>query len=70
LTGFGRPCRKAARWEQCGWLEDRYGVSWQIVPGILTQMLADPAKAGRVMQAVLGMVKIDIEGLRKAYDGA
>jgi predicted 3-demethylubiquinone-9 3-methyltransferase (glyoxalase superfamily) len=58
--------------EQCGWLRDRYGVSWQIVPGILPQMLADPdpAKAGRVMQAMLEMVKIDIAGLRKAYDGA
>ena len=57
--------------EQCGWLRDRYGVSWQIVPSDLPQMLADPdpAKAGRVMQAMLGMIKIDIAELRKAYDG-
>jgi predicted 3-demethylubiquinone-9 3-methyltransferase (glyoxalase superfamily) len=55
---------------QCGWLEDRYGLSWQIVPTALVEMLndADPAKANRVMQAMLQMVKIDIEGLRRAYD--
>ena len=54
---------------QCGWLEDRYGLSWQIVPTVLMEMLndADPAKANRVMQAMLQMVKIDIEGLRRAY---
>jgi predicted 3-demethylubiquinone-9 3-methyltransferase (glyoxalase superfamily) len=54
---------------QCGWLQDKYGLSWQIVPTILIAMLndADPAKANRVMQAMLEMVKIDIEGLRQAY---
>jgi predicted 3-demethylubiquinone-9 3-methyltransferase (glyoxalase superfamily) len=58
--------------EQCGWLKDRYGVSWQIVPTVLGQMLGDPdqAKAQRVMQAMLQMVKLDIEGLRRAYAGA
>jgi predicted 3-demethylubiquinone-9 3-methyltransferase (glyoxalase superfamily) len=58
--------------QQCGWLQDRHGVSWQIIPKALPEMLADPdpAKAQRVMQAMLGMVKIDIEGLRKAYNGA
>ena len=50
---------------QCGWLEDRYGLSWQIVPTALIEML----KANRVMQAMLQMVKIDIEGLRRAYEG-
>jgi predicted 3-demethylubiquinone-9 3-methyltransferase (glyoxalase superfamily) len=57
--------------EQCGWLKDRYGVPWQITPTVLPEMLADPdrAKAERVMQAMLQMVKIDIEGLRKAYNG-
>jgi predicted 3-demethylubiquinone-9 3-methyltransferase (glyoxalase superfamily) len=56
---------------QCGWLKDRYGVSWQIVPSVLPQMLADPdkAKAQRVMQAMLGMVKLDIAALKRAYDG-
>jgi predicted 3-demethylubiquinone-9 3-methyltransferase (glyoxalase superfamily) len=56
---------------QCGWLRDRNGISWQIVPSVLPKMLADPdpAKAQRVMQAMLQMIKLDIEGLRKAYDG-
>ena len=58
--------------ERCGWLKDRYGVSWQIVPTVLGQMLGDPdpAKAQRVMQAMLQMVKLDIAGLKAAYDGA
>jgi predicted 3-demethylubiquinone-9 3-methyltransferase (glyoxalase superfamily) len=58
--------------EQCGWLKDRYGVSWQIIPTVLPKMLSDPdrAKAQRVMQAMLQMIKIDIEGLKRAYDGA
>ena len=57
--------------EQCGWLKDRYGVSWQIVPAVLAQMMKDPdrARAKRVAEAMLGMVKLDIAGLRKAYDG-
>lgn len=64
LTKEGTP-------EQCGWLKDRYGVSWQIVPHGLAAMLADPdtAKAQRVMQAVFGMVKLDIDALRRAYEG-
>ena len=57
--------------EQCGWLKDRYGVSWQIVPAALTKYLGGPDSAGaqRTMQAMLQMVKLDIEGLRKAYEG-
>jgi len=55
---------------QCGWLTDRYGVSWQIVPTILLKFLGDPdtAKAQRVMQAMMQMVKLDIAGLQDAYD--
>ncbi len=55
----------------CGWLKDRYGVSWQIVPVILTEMLGDPdpVKAGRVMQAMLRMVKLDMKELKRAYKG-
>jgi predicted 3-demethylubiquinone-9 3-methyltransferase (glyoxalase superfamily) len=55
---------------QCGWLKDRFGLSWQIVPPILGQLLADPdpAKAGRVMQAMLSMNKLDIAGLQAAHD--
>jgi predicted 3-demethylubiquinone-9 3-methyltransferase (glyoxalase superfamily) len=54
---------------QCGWLKDRYGLSWQIVPRALTDMLADrdPAKANRVMRAMLEMQKIDVPTLEKAY---
>jgi predicted 3-demethylubiquinone-9 3-methyltransferase (glyoxalase superfamily) len=52
----------------CGWLKDKYGLSWQIVPKVLTELLADPdpARAGRVMQAMLGMSKIDIKTLQNA----
>jgi predicted 3-demethylubiquinone-9 3-methyltransferase (glyoxalase superfamily) len=58
--------------ERCGWLKDRYGVSWQIVPSVLPQLLGDPdpAKAQRVMQAMLQMVKLDIAGLKAAHAGA
>jgi predicted 3-demethylubiquinone-9 3-methyltransferase (glyoxalase superfamily) len=57
--------------EHCGWLKDRYGVSWQIVPTVLGEMLGDPdpAKAQRVMQAMLQMIKLDIAGLEAAYEG-
>jgi predicted 3-demethylubiquinone-9 3-methyltransferase (glyoxalase superfamily) len=57
--------------ERCGWLKDRYGVSWQIVPTALVQYLggADRAGAQRAMQALLGMVKLDIAALKKAYEG-
>jgi len=56
---------------QCGWLKDRFGLSWQIVPDALGKMLGDkdPAKAQRVMKAMLRMTKIDIEELKAAYDG-
>jgi predicted 3-demethylubiquinone-9 3-methyltransferase (glyoxalase superfamily) len=51
---------------QCGWLKDRYGVSWQVVPSVLPQLLADPATAGRVMTALMGMTKLDIAALQAA----
>ena len=56
---------------QCGWLKDRFGVSWQIVPTVLGELMShpDPGKAQRVMQAMLQMTKIDIEGLKRACDG-
>jgi predicted 3-demethylubiquinone-9 3-methyltransferase (glyoxalase superfamily) len=56
---------------QCGWLKDKFGLSWQIVPTILTKLLGDPdrVKAARVMQAMLGMKKIEIKGLERAYAG-
>jgi predicted 3-demethylubiquinone-9 3-methyltransferase (glyoxalase superfamily) len=54
----------------CGWLTDKYGVSWQVVPRVLGEMLndQDPKKANRVMNAMLQMSKIEIEGLRRAYE--
>lgn len=56
---------------QCGWLKDKYGVSWQIVPPVLGELLSDPdqEKAGRVMQAMLGMGKLDIAQLQAAARG-
>lgn len=56
---------------QCGWLKDKYGLSWQIIPSELNVLLRDknPAKAYRVMQAMLKMSKIDIARLRQAYEG-
>lgn len=57
--------------EQCGWLRDRYGLCWQIVPTVLGEMMRDPdrERAGRVAQAMLQMVKLDIGALKKVYDG-
>jgi predicted 3-demethylubiquinone-9 3-methyltransferase (glyoxalase superfamily) len=57
--------------EQCGWLKDRYGVSWQIVPSVFGEMMKDKdrAKVRRVAQAMLKMVKFDIAELQKAYRG-
>jgi predicted 3-demethylubiquinone-9 3-methyltransferase (glyoxalase superfamily) len=56
---------------QCGWLKDRFGVSWQVVPTILPEMLQDkdPEKSKRVMAAMLKMIKLDIATLKKAYAG-
>lgn len=58
--------------EQCGWLKDRYGVSWQIVPTVLGEFMKDKdkTKVRRVAEAMMKMVKLDIDGLRKAYDRA
>jgi predicted 3-demethylubiquinone-9 3-methyltransferase (glyoxalase superfamily) len=57
--------------QQCGWLKDRFGVSWQIVPDALADMMADPdaARSGRVMSALLQMKKLDIDTLRRAFGG-
>ncbi|SEI37282.1 Glyoxalase superfamily enzyme, possibly 3-demethylubiquinone-9 3-methyltransferase [Dyadobacter koreensis] len=50
----------------CGWLKDKFGFSWQIIPAILPQLISDPGKAKRVMQQVMGMKKLDIEKLKNA----
>ena len=55
---------------QCGWLEDKYGVSWQIIPSVLSKMLGDkdPAKSQSVMKAMIQMKKLDIKALEAAYN--
>ncbi len=65
LSGGGQP-------GPCGWLKDKFGLSWQIIPGVLGELLQDndPQKSMRVMQAMLQMSKIDIAGLQAAYDAA
>jgi predicted 3-demethylubiquinone-9 3-methyltransferase (glyoxalase superfamily) len=57
--------------QQCGWLTDRFGVSWQVVPMVLGKMLQDkdPVKSKRVMEAMMSMVKLDIAALEDAYAG-
>lgn len=62
---------QGGRIDQCGWLQDRYGLSWQIIPTLLGKLLGDkdPVKANRAMQAMLQMKKIDMAGLQKAHDG-
>ena len=64
LEGGGEPV-------QCGWLRDRYGVSWQVVPSVLPELIGGPNEEGasRAMKAMLGMVKLDVGALQRAYDG-
>ncbi|HTP51988.1 MAG TPA: VOC family protein [Anaeromyxobacteraceae bacterium] len=56
---------------QCGWLKDRFGLSWQVVPSALGQYLSDPdrERSGRVFAALMKMKKLDIAGLKRAYEG-
>jgi predicted 3-demethylubiquinone-9 3-methyltransferase (glyoxalase superfamily) len=58
------------RKDQCGWLQDKFGLSWQVIPSLLGKLLGDkdPKKANRVMQAMMQMTKIDMQGLQQAYD--
>jgi predicted 3-demethylubiquinone-9 3-methyltransferase (glyoxalase superfamily) len=57
--------------QQCGWLKDKFGLSWQIVPSVLIELISDPdpRKSQRVMEAMLQMTKIDIAKLRQAHEG-
>jgi predicted 3-demethylubiquinone-9 3-methyltransferase (glyoxalase superfamily) len=57
--------------QQCGWLKDKYGVSWQIIPAALVEMSSDPdpARSGRVMEALLKMKKITLDELQRVYAG-
>jgi len=70
VDGFWKKLSEGGEEGPCGWLKDKYGLSWQINPTILGEMLSDPdpEKSKRVMQAMLKMKKIDIKGLKKAYD--
>ena len=58
--------------ERCGWIKDKFGLSWQIIPSILGKLMndKDPEKSARVRKAMLQMTKIDIRGLKQAYDQA
>lgn len=64
ISGGGRP-------SQCGWLKDKYGLSWQVVPTEVIELLTDkdPAKSERAMAAVMGMSKLDLQTIRRAHAG-
>ena len=66
---FGTGWAKKGKPDACGWITDRFGLSWQIVPRKMIEMLADPdrSRANRVMEAMLKMVKIDLATLEGAY---
>ena len=57
--------------QQCGWLKDKYGLSWQVVPTVLVELMSDPdkEKSGRAMEAMLQMKKLDIAELKQAFEG-
>jgi len=67
---WGKLTADGGQESQCGWLKDKYGLSWQVVPSVLGKMLRDKdaGKANRVMQAMMQMDKIDIKRLKQAYD--
>jgi len=72
IDDFWEKLSAGGKQERCGWLKDKFGVSWQVVPSILGKLLQDPdpAKSKRVMSAMLQMSKLDINGLQQAADGA
>jgi predicted 3-demethylubiquinone-9 3-methyltransferase (glyoxalase superfamily) len=72
IDEFWKKLSAGGQEQQCGWLKDKFGLSWQIVPVQLGEMLQDkdPEKAGRVMQVLMKMVKLDLDALEKAYNGA
>ena len=72
IDDFWEKLSAGGKQERCGWLKDKFGVSWQVVPSILGKLLQDPdpAKSKRVMSAMLQMSKLDINGLQQAAHGA
>lgn len=69
LDGYWEKLAAGGETLQCGWLTDRFGVSWQLVPAVLGELLAgDGAQSERVMEALVGMEKLDIEALRRAAE--
>jgi predicted 3-demethylubiquinone-9 3-methyltransferase (glyoxalase superfamily) len=71
VDGLWKKLLKGGKAQRCGWLKDKYGLSWQIIPAILGELLADndPAKSERVFDAMMKMVKIDIKTLERAHTG-
>ncbi len=71
LDAFWEKLSKGGEQGPCGWLKDKFGLFWQVVPTALGKMLSDPdpKKSQRVMKAMLQMHKIDIAGLKRAYEG-
>ena len=70
VDGFWEKLSEGGAKSQCGWLKDKYGLSWQVVPSALGKLMSDPdpEKSKRVMTAMLKMTKMDIKGLQQAYD--
>jgi predicted 3-demethylubiquinone-9 3-methyltransferase (glyoxalase superfamily) len=68
---FWEKLSEGGRKDQCGWLQDKYGLSWQIVPSVLGRFLGDPdaARSQRAMKAMLQMKKLDVEALTRAFEG-
>jgi len=71
LDAIWDPLLEGGKAQACGWLKDRFGLSWQVIPAALARLMSDPdrAKSGRVMQAMLKMVKFDIAELERAARG-
>ncbi len=68
---FWEKLGEGGTYQACGWLKDKYGMSWQVTPTVLSKLLGDQDRvaAGRAMQAMLQMEKLDIQGLQDAFDG-